>query len=37
MRTRTEEKKTEFRQLWIVRINAACRAEGLARRIHSWS
>ena len=23
------KKKTEFRQLWIVRINAACRAEGL--------
>ena len=24
------KKKTEFRQLWIVRINAACRAEGMA-------
>lgn len=23
------KKKTEFRQLWIVRINAACRAEGM--------
>ncbi len=23
------KKKTEFRQLWIVRINAACRVEGL--------
>ena len=23
------KKKTVFRQLWIVRINAACRAEGL--------
>ena len=23
------KKKTTFRQLWIVRINAACRAEGL--------
>ena len=23
------KRKTEFRQLWIVRINAACRAEGL--------
>ena len=23
------KKKTEFRQLWIVRINAACRPEGL--------
>ncbi len=23
------KKKTEFRQLWIVRINAACRAEGI--------
>ncbi|MGF1448805.1 MAG: 50S ribosomal protein L20 [Opitutales bacterium] len=24
------KKKTEFRQLWIVRINAACRAHGIA-------
>ena len=24
------KKKTEFRQLWIVRINAACRAVGLS-------
>lgn len=24
------KKKTEFRQLWIVRINAACRAQGIA-------
>lgn len=24
------KKKTEFRQLWIVRINAACRAHGMA-------
>lgn len=24
------KKKTEFRQLWIVRINAACRANGMA-------
>ena len=23
------KKKTEFRQLWIVRINAACRASGM--------
>ena len=23
------KKKTEFRQLWIVRINAACRANGM--------
>jgi large subunit ribosomal protein L20 len=23
------KRKTEFRQLWIVRINAACRAEGI--------
>jgi len=23
------KKKTEFRQLWITRINAACRAEGI--------
>ncbi len=23
------KKKSEFRQLWIVRLNAACRAEGL--------
>ena len=23
------KKKTEFRQLWIVRINAACRASGV--------
>lgn len=25
-----KRKKTEFRQLWIVRINAACRANGIA-------
>ena len=25
-----KHKKTEFRQLWIVRINAACRANGIA-------
>ena len=24
-----KKKKSEFRKLWIVRINAACRAEGL--------
>ncbi|MBN2069634.1 MAG: 50S ribosomal protein L20 [Opitutales bacterium] len=24
------KKKSEFRKLWIVRINAACRAEGIA-------
>lgn len=24
------KKKSEFRQLWIVRINAACRAHGIA-------
>ncbi len=24
------KKKSEFRQLWIVRINAACRAEGIS-------
>lgn len=24
-----KKKKTEFRQLWIVRINAACRAHGV--------
>jgi len=24
------KKKTEFRQLWIVRINAACRANGIS-------
>jgi len=24
------KKKSEFRKLWIVRINAACRAEGMA-------
>ena len=24
------KKKTEMRQLWIVRINAACRAEGIS-------
>lgn len=25
-----KKKKTEFRQLWIVRINAACRAQGIS-------
>ncbi len=25
-----KRKKTEFRQLWIVRINAACRSNGIA-------
>ena len=30
------KRKTEFRQLWIVRINAACRRGYPIWRVHSW-